>query len=314
MRFPSNATSALGLSAVVLLFSGCGGNGSPQPLPGSAVISQADRGRSLAIGLSHACPDERLYVADFRNSDIEIYSADDGKPTTPCARITRGILGPSGISVDRNGTLYVSDYQFNYITEYKKDTFAPSLTLTTGGQPQYAKIGEDGTLYVSESYSNQVEEFAPGATSPTRTLSVTSPWGVITDSANNLYVVSDVNNGTGNVVHILKFKPGATTGKDLGIAVSGFAYGLAITKDCALIVGVGPTIEIFPRGATSPSRSFNTVLGFDLALNQSETYLYVASSGTAVGVYNFNTGAVVETITKGLLEPDGVAFYPPAAH
>lgn len=126
--------------------------------------------------------------------------------------------------------------------------------------------------------------------------------------------MSTVYNGTSYVGHILKFKPGATTGKDLGIAVAGFADGLAITKDCALIVGVGPTVDIFPRGATSPSRSFNTVGGFDLALNRSETYLYVASSGTAVGVYNFNTGAVVETITKGLLEPDGVAFYPPAAH
>ncbi len=139
---------------------------------------------------------------------------------------------------------------------------------------------------------------------------------MVADKKNNLYVAYNGSDGKG---HVEKFKPGATTGKDLGITV-GYAYDLKLTQKGDLVLGdaAAGVIDIYPPGKSMPSRSFPTVTPFSFALNQAETRLYVALStpgqGVAVSIYDFQTGAQVRAITNGTQSPDGVALDPPAPY
>jgi hypothetical protein len=99
-----------------------------------------------------------------------------------------------------------------------------------------------------------------------------------TERSRYLYVVSDDNSGGG---HVLKFKPGSTTGTDLGLEglETNGASGIAITKSNLLVVA-GGQIDIFPPRATVASRSFKipTQTGrpaLQIALSRWETKLYV---------------------------------------
>jgi DNA-binding beta-propeller fold protein YncE len=259
------------------------------------------------------CPPDRIYVADFQASLIDVYPLHRPLRPKPCGYITQGVFGPSGISVGQDGTLYVSDYTFSLVTEYRRNSSKAFRKISVASKPQYAYGGADGTLYVSESYANQIEEFAPGAKTPTLTISVTYPWGVATDSANNLYVTSDICTSSTCVGHILEFPPGSTTGTDLGIMI-GFEFGITIAKDNSIVVGDGGNVDVFPPGATTPIRSFAAVDPFQIALDQNERRLFVATDrpGT-VGIYDFKTGALLETMTN-FTEPDGVALDPPAPY
>jgi hypothetical protein len=318
MRYP---LIVLGLSGVVAVNAACSGSGSP------TVATQAGSSKQTAAGLfapapsgrdslapapaEHGlkCPSDRVYVADYQTSAIDIYPAHNPLRPKPCGYITRDVFGPSGISVGQDGTLYVSDYLFSAVTVYPRNHLSPSLKLFVASKPQYAYGGADGTLYVSESYANQIEEFAPGTKTPERTISITYPWGVATDSNNNLYVTSDQSDGG----HIVEFAPGSTSGTDLGILI-GFEFGITIAKDNSIVVSDNSNVDVFPPGATTPSRSFAAVEPFQIAFDQHEKQLFVATDHSAtVGIYDFKTGALLGTMT-GFREPDGVALDPPAPY
>ena len=258
---------AIGFSAAVFGTAACTATGSqsvPTPpvdpnqalgqmratLPLSALQQQHRMVVSAGID-ARSCPAGRVYVADYFNSSINVFPS--GKPLRPkpCGHITQGILGPSGISVGQDGSLYVSDYEFSAVTEYPRGSLKPSRKIFTAGKPQYAYVGVDGTLYVSESYSNQVEEFAPGSKKPVRTISITYPWGVATDSANNLYVTSNVYTGSNYVGHIVEYPPGSTTGTDLGITI-GFVLGMKLAKDDSIVVGDGGNVDVLPARCDHP--------------------------------------------------------------
>jgi hypothetical protein len=326
MSFPSSLNAALRASFAFLLLAGCSGNGSQSSVPGpptqplaveqKAPVSAASRTSNVTIASSRitTCPYDRVYVSNYLLGDIEIYPKDWSTSPIPCATLTHDTLGPSALSVGADGSLYVTNYCCNQISVFPRDEQYPSRRIATAGPPNYAYVGADGTVYSSE-ITNQVEEFAPGATSATRTLSVAGSQGVATDSKNNLYVVSDVFANSKVTGHVLKFAPGATTGTDLGLTI-GPAGAIKIAKDDSLVIGTGSQVDIFPPGATVASRSFTTISPFDIALSNQESKLYVASSEYAGGVaeYDFNSGTLLGTIKAGLLEPDGVAYDPPAPY
>ncbi len=252
MRFTS---IALALSGAALVTAGCSTSGSgttPAGAFGGAAQKQPTWPHSASplrhhravsnVDLARACPAERLYIADYYNSDIAVFPLWKPPRATPCGYITRRVLGPSGISVGRDGSLYVSDFSFDAITVYRKNATSASRIIFTAGAPQFAYVGADGTIYSPESYSNQIEEFAPGSNKPVRTISITYPWGVATDSANNLYATSDICNPT-CVGHVVKFPPRSTTGTDLGIAI-GFTYTLVIGKDGSIFIGDGGNVDV----------------------------------------------------------------------
>ena len=70
----------------------------------------------------------KIYVANYGGGNVTTYNAD-GTQTTPT--ITAGLHNPTGVAVDANGTIYVSDWG-GTVTMYNKNGMQTGPTITEG--------------------------------------------------------------------------------------------------------------------------------------------------------------------------------------
>jgi serine/threonine-protein kinase len=97
-----------------------------------------------------------LYVLDAcGGNDIEEYPP--GR-TTPSVTITNGVSSPSGATIDRNQTLYISNDAPPSIAEYSYGSTSPSRTITGQGlgDPLGLAIAHNGGLYIADYDAAQV--------------------------------------------------------------------------------------------------------------------------------------------------------------
>lgn len=262
-----------------------------------------------------------LYVADQFNQRIAIFAQGGGGNPAPIGQITSGIAGPDGLFVDRNGTLYVCNFGAGTVTEYPAGQTSPSKTLTGTIGPKYVTAGNDGTVYVSDfanGSSGKVYEYAGGSTTPTLAIPISPyPAGLALDSHNRLYVA--YGDTTNNDLEVLRFAPGKTKGKNLGIhQKSGNPGGMTIDNHQDLVIAdqAFAVVDIFPPGATSPSKQiggFN--LAYQVALNKADTRLWVSDPfGPSVQQVTYPAGVPTQSRSNSLSGAFGVATSPEGAH
>ncbi len=301
--------SALTLAAGLAIAAGCSGGAHALPLAGSAPLSA--RPGWLSPLATHG---GQLYVADQPNQRVAIFSQSSGAPT---GQITDAIAGPDGLYVDPSGTLYVCNFGAGTVTEYPKGQTTHSKTLTGTIGPKYVVAGRDGTVYVSDfgdgSHSN-LYEYANGSTTPTTTIPfATFPAGVALDTHNKLYVAySDPTKGD---IEVLKFAPGSTKGKNLGIHIKfDNPGGLAFDKKGDLLLDDQslPAVDVFPPGATSPSQQIKGFsLAYQIALNKKDKRLFVSDPfGPSVEEVAYPSGTPIRSFSSGLAGAFGVATSP----
>jgi DNA-binding beta-propeller fold protein YncE len=150
-----------------------------------------------------------------------------------------GTLGtnPSGIAIDLNGNVYVSDTSNNAIVKVNASGTATilmisGLTLNTLNAPAGVVTDSAGDLFVADSGHNRVVKVTPaGACSviSTSPYVLTSPQGVAVDVSGNIYVSDTGNNriiemssGTASVVSTSSGISLATLSAPKGIAVDAF--------------------------------------------------------------------------------------------
>lgn len=253
-----------------------------------------------------------LFVSDFYAAEVLIYPAHVENPS-PSGSITDGISDPYNLAVDTSGTLYVQNNN-NTITEYPKGASSPSKTLYEpklgSGAGICVTVGRDGTVYSADHLNGQVFEFLNGDSQSSRTLDVSKAFGLALDSRNNLYVGWSASS-SGASGHVMKFKHGATSGKDLGITVK-YSGGLAIDKHDNLLVGDqgNQVIGVFKKHATQPFRMIDVAPNYpyQFAFDKNEKHLYMVSGDPAeVYVYDYATGELAWTVTQGLPGSGGYA-------
>ena len=296
----------------ISLLTACSGEGAGAPPAPAAPTSSFHRAFSARIG-PNTCPTSKIYVADYGKSDVEVYPQGVNAPA-PCRKVKTSVSNPEAVYVDAKGTLYVANYSTSSVMEYAHGGGSPVLTVPTSAAPYDIFVGHDGTLYVAEPALYQVAEYTAGATSPSKTLTISGgAYGVATDNHNNLYVsyLSKID----GVSHVEEFAPGSSTGTNLPFTVP-FAGELKLDKANDIIIGDrnDDVIDIFPPGATMPSRTISTAgKPVYLCLDKTETYLY-ASAQFQVQVFDYQSGNSVNSISSGLQAPSGVAAYPPAPY
>jgi hypothetical protein len=258
-----------------------------------------------------------LFVADQPTQSVYIFP-QKGKNPAPIGAITQGIASPTGLFVDRHGTLYVCNSGAATVTVYPKGSLSPSKTLTEAGVTTLdVVVGKDGTVYVAdfnEGFDGHVFEYAAGSTTPTTTISLTGyPEGLALDRSNNLYVAYQKTDSAGTV---LKFKPGSTRGHDLGLAIT-LVGGATIDSQGDLLVAdqsnPNPHVDVFPPGAKTPSQMIGGfALVLDIALNHDNAHLYVTQNQNPAVVYevSYPSGTILQQITKSLTAVYGVATSP----
>jgi hypothetical protein len=305
--------SALALVASLAAVVGCASGTQGAPPAGAVALPSVARVGWFSPQAEHG---GQLYVADQPNQRVAIFSQRTGAPT---GQITDAIAGPDGLYVDRSGTLYVCNSGGGTVTEYPKGQTKHSKTLTDTVSPRYVVVGRDGTVYVSDygdGSGGNVEEYAHGSTTPTLLISFgTYPAGVALDKHNKLYVAYN-NANYYDDIEVLKFKPGSSTGKNLGIHIKyHIVGGLAFDKNDNLLLDDQslPGVDVFPPGATTPSQQITGFkMAYQIALNEGNTHLFVSdpSGLSSVEEVAYPSGTPIRSFSRGLSGAYGVATSP----
>jgi len=155
------------LLALILMIAGCSGSSAkPELVWGKHGVNdgQLVKPRAIAIG-----PDDRIYVVDW-TARIQAFDRDGkflgASWTPPDYRNGR----PSGLSVDSNGNVVVSDSHYHAVRVYSPEG---TLLQTVGGNPglepgQLSYVSDalrdaDGNFYVAEFGENQrISKFDSG--------------------------------------------------------------------------------------------------------------------------------------------------------
>lgn len=248
---------------------------SAKPAKGAAVQAAA----GLSIG-------SVLYVANFGTYPGGNVTAYAPWSATPIETIPGS--NPAVLFVDGSSNLWVGNNDGNLygtIVEYAPGSTTPSRTISgvttpnTGGGESLA-VDKSGNLYCACNEANEVDIYAPADTTPSRSLTplsdpsgISSPFSVVVDSADNLYVA---NQGS-NTVGISVFAPGATThSRNITSGISG-VWLLALDGAGNLYAGnsnsTPGTITKYAPGGSTVVRTFGSTSGissiYGLAVDKS---------------------------------------------
>ncbi len=259
-----------------------------------------------------------IYVSDFINDSVEIYSAF-GSNQSPIGAITDGISGPEGSFVDKHGNLFVSNASNATVTMYPHGSTTWKLQYTGFAYPTDVTVGKNGMVYVADLVGEKVVEFPKGSTRSKLTIDVTYPQGVAVDSKNNLFVSYNTGAHGGGPGDVNEYAPGSTNGQSLDLPIV-WSAGDAIDGNSDVVVadqgsGSNAAVYVFPPGSTTPSETITQGLEdpFRLAFDKRFAHLYVADPEVnALLVYDYASGTLVNSITNGLKSVYGVAVSPEA--
>jgi streptogramin lyase len=191
-----------------------------------------------------------IYVAD--GNQVLLY-AEDGDRNAPIGSITDGVTSAYGLYVDREGDLYVANWQENNVEKYKPGTLQPWITYSSGlNGPFYEVVDRQGDLYVSNAGNGTVTEYVRGSTTAQRTAQTEGNQadGMDLDHEGNLYVAWRNNYGAG----IDEFSSDLKHRKSLGISLVQ-PQGLLVRRSGEIIVvetDYASAIEEFAPGKKSP--------------------------------------------------------------
>ncbi len=256
---------------------------SPQAATKSAASESVPASRAL---LGEARSRGLLFASSGSKNTVFIFPESGG--TKPLGKIVKGLDFPGAMTVDRSANLYVANGGNNTVVKFAPPyTGAPTLTYSNGiSGPTGLSVARDGTLYVAEAtsgpLSGQIVVFPSGATLPSLTIPITFPFGIATDSRDNLYV------SPGTIPDVEKFSPGSTTGKLLGLKGLLAPEGLAFDSSGNLVVvdeGIGtrPAIDVFAAGAQTPLHSFtnNLTVPVTVAIATDDQHVFIGDSGSS---------------------------------
>lgn len=326
------------LVALVVLLASCSGAGSPNVTAGSSLTAYPLGHVFAAVARNgRAEPSHRLaprgygkvpkgsallYVSDSPASAIDIFN-QNGANQSPIGSITSGLNRPAGMTVDKNGNLYVAN-ESQIGSKYTVDVFAPGATSPTNvydtdlSSPTDVAVARDGTVYVSnfnELSNGWVAVYPKGDATKEYRLSDFgggAPLTLTLDKKNNLYVMYDLNDSGSSAVN--EYQPGAKTGTNLNLT---FRWGGGIQVDSKGNIVLAqqlqpPVIYVFPPGATNPAKSIdlpNDDSPFEIALNHRGKALFAADD-TVMDRLAYPSGTFKYTVAGGFSEAAGVAVSP----
>lgn len=311
------ARGLFGGAAAALLIGGCSGGGSPatapagyRVLPGPAVVGPVTVRVAPQLkrpGYIVRQTAKTLYVADPQNDRVVLYDPATANPA-PIGQITDGMNFPSGLAVDKNGTLYVANQGNGTVTEYRAGKTKAFFKLTSGLSAPYG-IGVDsaGRVFVSN-LTGGVAAFKPGKSSPYETVAAgPNPCGVAIDHKNNVYVASDSED------RVYVIPAGSSTSQNLGLAGLSGPIGLAFKSEDTLYVGNygGDNVQVYPSGSKTPSTTITTGIAGPTLNGFVKGGVFFQSnqdSGLVQG-YKGKQTSPYSTIT-GIPQPLGVASFP----
>jgi len=276
----STISYVLSIGVTAALLPACGGSQPPIQDPGVAPQGSAARA-DARLDSSKAVIYVANYYLDRKGGAVWMYRETTGKKV---GRITDQVNAPYGVYVGQNGTLYVANRFTNAVTAYPRGSRSPSSTWSQDlDSPVNLIVDSKGDLFVSNSGNGTVVEYLSGSTAAHEVLQTAGidAEGIDFDTQGDLYVVYTTGSCS-TCGSIEEFAAGSTHGKDLGMVLDEPEGLIVDNSGNILVVESGANrLDLFPPGATKPSRELSGVTGQflkELAIDANENELYVSSS------------------------------------
>jgi hypothetical protein len=232
-----------------------------------------------------------LFVPNYTSSSAAsiaqwpINANGNQAPSSQIAGANTTLVGPTAITRDTSGNIYVADFDAGAI-----DVFAPGSSgnvapavriagsLTGINGPEGIGVDSGGNIYVSNRNSNTIEVFAAGASgnvAPARSISgpntlLSAPQQLVVNTGGDFYVSNSAGNSieyfsgsaNGNVAPV-RILTGANTGLN-------HTFGMAVDSAGVIYALNGTSITIYPAASNGNVAPTRTISGSNTGLNANE--------------------------------------------
>ncbi len=264
-----------------------------------------------------------LYGSSYDGGFINIYSAK-GNNQQPIGQLTSGLTSPQGMVVDKHHHLWVANTNAFNVVAFKRGATTPYATLNDPSYyPIAVAVDSHGTVYAANAENTSgppgnVTFWKKGSTTASGTLTFSNfqiVLGIGVDANDNVYVSYIPTSGPPAVV---EFPAGSQTGQQLpisGTTISDITFDSA--ANLVMETEYGNLGVWAPPYSGSPTRTL-PAFGNEPTLNKKNSEVWIAYanfSNPMIEGYDYNTGALLDTITAGFTGaaiPYGVALDPAA--
>lgn len=252
-----------------------------------------------------------LAVAAQRSGSVVVFDAGYNRIET-ISGFTAGAIYDD--RYDRDGNLYVTDEVNSIVDEYAKGHTKPTFQYTTLVRgPIGVTTDSDGDVYVAN-YVEGITEYRQKRNVAIHSCTIPGYAVGVAEKGGRIFVTfNGFSSGNGGIV---EFAHGLSdcNGVVLKVVLKGPYTGkLQIDRQGNLVVAdqESSTVDVVAPPYSSITRKITgSRFPFGVALNESDTLLYVAGEHE-VRVATYPKGALVKTLSaKDIRKPVGVASYP----
>ncbi len=308
MRSTTRSQTLSAIATLVLLAGCTGGPSAFAPKP------SGPSGHAQNLVSSYACPAKGQieYASDNLHGVINVYAGNfAGQP--PCARITSGVNGPTGMHDDPvSHDLYVANSNDSKILVFHRGQTAPYNVYIdpTNQSPIDVTVSPDGTLLASnigQLFGNEpgsISTWTRGSNGGTFVgnfpMTNSAQGGFIAVKQNGKVYFNDIDNTTRRGVLWSLWCPGGACGTQT--QVSGVSFrdpaGMAFDSSGDLLVSdtsrIAETFELpNPRPKTFPLIGFP----YGMAISRSDHHWFIGDwSGPAVREFAYPSGKLIGAV------------------
>jgi hypothetical protein len=264
-----------------------------------------------------------LFVSDVVGSTVTMYDPNTPNPS-PEGSITNGLYNPSGLAVDKSGTLYVSNFGPTYpgsLSVYPVGQSSPTLTITHGiNGPEGIAVDKKGDVFVANTnYPYDIVAYKRGQTTPFETITLDpggQAVGLAVDSHNNIWAAEDTIN------EVVEIPAGSSSVQNKHLSNLSSPIGISIGQnDRIYVTNLGSPnytyawIAVYKAGSTTPVYTITKGLGIPPSSGPTlngltyKNWLFQSNAFDDVVGYKKGKKKPFSTII-GLGDPVGIASSP----
>ena len=278
--------------------------------PGSAHAAPAKHSWMSTAGLRRASSGALLFVSDYTNNVVDIYSADN--PGSMVGQIAGMLNFPAALAVDAANNLYVYNGRTNSILEFAPPyTGVPFKTYFDGLTGiESVTVDSSGTVYATNDVTDEIVEYPKGDTHALVIPLPVGPNGATVDAKGRLVSVF-TGGGSGGALRMTRKSP-IPQSLLIPLATSPADVLFDLSGNLVIEDSGGAYINIYAPGKTKPMASWTA--GFlspnHMALSADGQSLYVSDSGAnTVTGFAYPSGQQLWQLT-GFAQVGGVAVSP----